>query len=241
MPAPASFSLRRFATRDALLDLLCAELGAVLTAAVEARGRGAFAVPGGSTPIPLFERLAKSPLPWGSIGVTLTDERWVAPLDPASNEGLLRRTLARERAAAVTIAGLHTADPDPEAAIGVASTQLRALCPPLDAIVLGAGEDGHVASLFPGAREPASTLDPRAAARYVAVSPPDSAVAPGNRRLSMTVAALVDTRRLILLATGGAKQRLIEQVAAGDPAAAGWPLTVVLTQTVRPAEVWWAP
>jgi 6-phosphogluconolactonase len=241
MQAPVSFSLRRFASRDALLDLLCADLGAVLSAAVETRGRAALAVPGGSTPIPLFERLARAPLPWDAMAVTLTDERWVAPEDPASNEGLLRRTLARERAAAVTIAGLYTADADPAAALDAATAQLRALHPPLDAIVLGAGEDGHVASLFPGGRESASALEPGARARYVAVSPPDSAVAPGNRRLSMTVAALVDTRRLVLLATGGAKQRLIEQVAAGDPAAAGWPLTVVLTQTVRPAEVWWAP
>jgi len=241
MSAATTFSMRSFPARDDLLDVLCAELVQLLGRAVDSRGRASLAVAGGSTPIPLFERLARRALPWHSVSVTLTDERWVPSDDPASNEGLLRNTLARECAAAVGIVGLRTIDADPEAAIGPATERLAQLHPPLDAIVLGAGEDGHIASLFPGAVDTALALDPRASARYVAVSPPSSAVAPGNRRLSMTLSALVDCERLLLLVTGAEKKSLIDRVAAGDAETRAWPLAAVLRQAVKPVEVWWAP
>jgi 6-phosphogluconolactonase len=241
MPDTLTFPTRDFPDKNSLYTALAAELASLLAQSVTAHGRAAFAVPGGSTPAPLFERLAGSPLPWTSISVTLTDERWVAVDDPASNEGQLRRLLARESAAGVNIVGLHTADADPAAALATCSLRLAGLERPLAAVVLGFGEDGHVASLFPGMAGAQAALDVHGAARYLAVSPPSSAVAPGNRRLSMTLAALLDTRRLILLATGASKKSVIDRAAGAERDAAAWPLTAVLRQTVARPEVWWSP
>ncbi len=237
----ATFEPRWFADRNQLYDTLCSELESLLGLAVAARSRASLAVAGGTTPIPLFERLAQRPLPWQSITVTLTDERWVKTDDPSSNEGLVRRCLAHDRAAAVNVVGLYTGDPDPAEAIAECSARLARISQPLEAVVLGTGEDGHVASLFPGAVETGDALAVGSRARYVAVSPPASAVAPGNRRLSMTVGALVDTRRLMVLATGATKRALIERVRAGAPESADWPLAKILRQDVVPAEIWWAP
>jgi 6-phosphogluconolactonase len=137
--------------------------------------------------------------------------------------------------------GLRTEDADPAAAVESCTRRLAGLERPLAAVVLGFGEDGHVASLFPGMADAAAALDVHGAARYLAVSPPSSAVAPGNRRLSMTLAALLDTRRLLLLATGASKKDVIDRAAAAAPDAAAWPLSAVLRQSVTAPEVWWSP
>jgi 6-phosphogluconolactonase len=230
---------RNFTSRAELYDTLGNEIATLVTGAVAARGRATLAVPGGSTPIPLFDRLATQTLPWQAVSVTLTDERWVPPGDGASNEGLLRRRLAREHAAAVTIVGLWTGAVDPAAAVPECARRLAALGAPLDAVILGCGEDGHVASLFPGIAPP-SALDPLGSQRCLAVTPPGSAVAPGARRLSLTLAALLDTRRLILLVTGAAKRAVIDREIAASPDAPASPLAAVLRQRQVTPEVWWS-
>ena len=237
----ATASVRGFATRAQLYDALSGEIGALIGAAVAARGRATLAVPGGSTPQPLFERLRDLELPWSAVWVTLTDERWIDPREASSNERQLREQLIRGRASRASVVGLKTDDEDPTEALATCAARLERLGGPLDAVVLGMGEDGHVASLFPGAVDPAVALDPRAPARCVAVTPPATAVAPANRRLSLTLAALVDTRRLFLIATGEAKRGLIDRALAHDPTIADRPVAAVLSQSVTRVDVWWAP
>ena len=93
--------------------------------------------------------LALEPLDWRRVRVTLTDERWVDPGSPDSNEKLVRGRLLQNRAAEASFHPLHGRSPDIETAARRASALLRGW-PPFDVVMLGMGDDGHVASLFPG-------------------------------------------------------------------------------------------
>ena len=124
--------------RGALARLLAGEIAAVLEAAIRGTGRAALAVPGGTTPAAFLSALGGHALDWAVVAVTLTDERCVPADHPRSNRRLLDETLFAGPARAARFVALN----DEQA--------LSALLP-LDACVLGMGEDLHIASLFPGA------------------------------------------------------------------------------------------
>jgi 6-phosphogluconolactonase len=87
-------NLEAFATRDALMDGVAGALADAVNEALVARSAACVALSGGSTPAPAYERLATRACGWGKVTFVLVDERFVPPGDPASNEGLCRRTLA---------------------------------------------------------------------------------------------------------------------------------------------------
>lgn len=89
--------IEAFATREALYDAAASVVASALTDAVAKRGQAGFAATGGSTPAPVYDRLATMTVPWDKVTVTLTDERFVPPSDPSSNEGLVRRHLLQGR------------------------------------------------------------------------------------------------------------------------------------------------
>ena len=178
---------------------------AVLTAlgeAIAARGRASVAVPGGSTPGPIFDRLAEAELDWAKVSVTLVDERKVDPSSPDSNERLVRERLLKGKAAAARFVPLT---PEGIAAIGL----------PLDLAVLGMGEDGHIASIFPGS--PAQTAALEGDGPLVEV-PAGEGRAPPQPRVSMALKVINAARRRLLLLPGQAKFDVYERaVRSGDP------------------------
>src|ERR1017187_8534606 len=112
MPGTANFDTRehRFANVAALTEALALEITGTLQDGLAA-GRGAsLAVPGGRTPIALFEKLARAELDWDDVWVTLTDERWVDATSPSSNEKLVRDHLLREAAAEAHRSEEHTSE-----------------------------------------------------------------------------------------------------------------------------------
>ncbi len=211
---------------DALAERLRARLGEA--------PRASLAVCGGTTPGPAFDRLGGRDLGWDRIDVTLTDERFVAPSSPDSNERLVRRRLLKGPAAAARFTPLWAEAPTPEAAAVEAEAQLAPLLP-FDCILLGMGEDGHVASLFPGSPALAEGLDPESARLCVGV--PSGVPAPPQPRISLTLRALLDAGLILILITGEAKRRTLEAVAAG----ADLPVAAVLGQTRTPVRVLWSP
>ena len=231
-------NLTPFASAQAAGVALAAEVAESLREGLAARGAGSLALPGGRTPMPLFHALRGYALDWSRVAVTLTDERWVPETDPASNGALLRRELLEERAAAARFVPLYQADAGSasQAAPVISTMVQQAMALPFDAVVLGMGEDGHFASLFPGNAGLAEALDPRAAPGCVAMQAP----AEPRQRLSLNVAALMQTRRLFLLVTGEAKRAVLAQ--ASDPASRGdWPIGALLDVRNPPLEVYWAP
>lgn len=228
--------LARFGSAGEAAVALAGELARCLDDSLAANGRASLAVPGGRTPVPLFEALRRSALDWRRVTVTLTDERWVAPTHPGSNEAMVRGALLQDRAALARWTALYDGSADAATAAAAASQRLREQAFPFDAVVLGMGEDGHFASLFPGNAGLAEALDMQAAPGCVATQAP---VQP-RQRLSLNLAALAATRRLFLLVSGHPKRRLLEE-AIDDPAGERWPIGAVLALTDPQVEVYWSP
>src|ERR1700720_1453695 len=151
----------------------------------------------------MFELLRAEELDWSSVCVALADERWVDPPDPASNEKLVRDVLLKGPAAAAGFFGLKNGAPTPDMGAVSAWETFARVPRPFDAVVLGMGDDGHTASLFPGSPNLPSALNAAAVPGCVGMRAP---VAP-QPRLSLNLSALLDARRIVILITGEAKWR----------------------------------
>lgn len=109
-----------------------------------------FAVPGGTTPGPIFDSLCAVNLDWSRVRVMLTDERWVSETSARSNTRLLRERLLVNKAAAATYVPLYADAETPEEKLPELSKALTPLLP-ISVMLLGMGADMHTASIFPGA------------------------------------------------------------------------------------------
>lgn len=160
-------------------------------------------VPGGNTPRYYLPALEKCKLPWDRITVTLSDERWVNVNDEQSNEHLVKQHLMNHLPANTRFVGLKTHHDNPFDAIDEIHQRLNRLPLPLSLAVLGLGEDGHIASLFPG-------MNPDLLSRHhcVAAAPP---LAP-SPRISLSLAILADSEHVALVVVGKAKRRLLDQL-----------------------------
>ena len=183
-------------------------------AAVKARGACSVALAGGSTPRATYEVLATSALaaalPWGAISWYFGDERAVPPDHPESNYRAARETLFADRPE--LLARVHRMPADATDLEAAAREYGAALPDPLDLVLLGIGEDGHTASLFPGL----PALSERAA-RVVVVTGPK----PPNPRLSITAPVIQQARELLVLASGAGKADAVAKALEGplDPTA----------------------
>lgn len=200
--------------RGQMAAAICEHLATALAEAIARDGTASLVVPGGTTPVSIFDRLSATELPWENVNVLPCDERWVAVDHPDSNEGLVRRHLLRDRAVAARIFALYRPVPTPGDARRDVARALQAVKRPFDAVFLGMGEDGHIASLFPGRPETAPAL----ALDRPGDLPQDLMVlalpAKGHPRIGLTLQALTDARRLILAVAGPAKRAVLEDAIA---------------------------
>jgi 6-phosphogluconolactonase len=238
MPSPTSNSLRelRFADATAQTAALAADVIARLGAGLAAGREVSLAVPGGRSPVALFERLAQAPLAWQRVWVTLGDERWVDAGDAASNERLVREHLLRNAAGAARFVGLKNDARDPRSGAQASWSALGPVPRPFELVVLGMGEDGHFASLFPESPGSAVALDatqPPACVAMVAPVPP-------RPRLSLNLAALLNARAVALLISGAAKWSVYER-ARQPGAVTELPVRALLQQQRVPVTVYWSP
>ncbi len=143
-------NLNIYPDREALVLALVSQLVSELTEALHHQERAAIAVPGGSTPGPVFDALSAVHLDWARVDVVLTDERWVPESAPRSNARMVRARLLTDQAAAATLVPLYADTGTPEGGLARLSKGVRKILP-LTWALLGMGADMHVASLFPGA------------------------------------------------------------------------------------------
>ncbi|REC56648.1 6-phosphogluconolactonase [Rhodosalinus sediminis] len=218
-----------YADRELMAIDLANKLAGALRAALARSERVLFAVPGGSTPGPVFDALCAARIDWASVDVLLTDERWVRPDHPRSNTRLVRERLLVERAAAATLLPMYQPTDTPEEAVARVT---EAIAPhlPISVLLLGMGDDGHVASLFPGTEGLAAALA-EDAAPVMALRPPEAE----EPRLTLTRPVLDGALSKHLAIVGETKRAVLERAQRRSEAEA--PVRAVLGGLT----VHWAP
>ena len=129
---------------------LANQLAGNLENALLTHERVSFAVPGGTTPGPVYDTLCAVDLGWDRIDVMLTDERWVPETSKRSNTRLLRERLLIDKAAAATLIPLYVEAPKPEDKLPALAAVFESILP-ISVMLLGMGSDMHTASIFPQA------------------------------------------------------------------------------------------
>lgn len=200
-----------------------------LNRAIVEQGHAVLAVSGGRSPVPLFHALREADIDWSRATITLVDERFVPADHPDSNEQLVREHLLAGRAAAARFVGLVS---DPHS-LAASVEHANKAAQRVTIAVLGMGEDGHTASLFPNAAELAAGLDRSNNASYLSVTPP----AAPHQRISLTLAALLKAHRLILAIAGDSKRKVYEQ--ASQAISDTLPISHLIHQTKVPLDVYW--
>jgi 6-phosphogluconolactonase len=227
---------RRYADAETLAQELAAQIAGSLTAAIAARGLASLVVSGGRSPVRLFEILRNQNLDWARVCIALADERWVDQQNPASNERLVRDILLKDQAASARFLGLKNAAPIPDLGAVSAWETFARVPRPFDVVVLGMGDDGHTASLFPGSPNLPSALNQSAAAGCVGMWSPEAP----HPRLSLNLTALLDSRRVVVLLAGESKWRTFAAACAPGPVPE-MPIRAVLRQSRTPVDVMWSP
>lgn len=184
---------------------------------VATKGWAALALSGGSTPAPLYRLLAERDQaelwPWERVRLFWGDERCVPPDDPQSNYNMARRTLLDHLPRRPEVFRMRGEDEPHGAAEAYAALLKRHAPGGLDMLLLGMGEDGHTASLFPGSAAASETVRSVVAAHIPKV----------GWRLTLTPAAMRATRRVLLLVTGAGKAEVLAEVLTGPLAPVRYP------------------
>ncbi|WP_408635798.1 6-phosphogluconolactonase [Paraneptunicella aestuarii] len=206
----------------------------ILQEAISQEGRASLLVSGGRTPMPLFKQLSETSIDWSKVDVSLVDERWVDETDESSNTKMVRENLLQSHAAKANFVGLKSAESNAEDAVATCTENLVNIKQPFDVLILGMGEDGHTASLFPCSQQIKAGLDLNTDACYIAVQP---TTAP-HQRMSLTLKSILNSKHIFLHLTGDGKKAVIEQALAGDD-----PLEMPIRAVLQHADVelMWAP
>ena len=226
--------IETFPTASDLADVAARDIAGLLAAAIDARGRGVLVATGGRSPGAVYDRLRLASLDWNRIAVTLSDERLVPPASPDSNAQLARRRLLSGPAAKANFTPLWSPSGSPPAAARAAEPLVRRLMP-FDVVMLGMGEDGHIASLIPGSHILSEAMD--LASDRVVMGVPAGVGSPPLPRVTLTLPALLQSNAIFLLIAGDAKREVVERALAG----ADLPVRGVLAQGKVPVRILWAP
>jgi 6-phosphogluconolactonase len=228
--------LRRYPDRAALSEALAARIVGALEDGMRGGGSASLVVSGGRSPAALFDMLSSAALDWRRVWIALADERWVDTTSSDSNEHLVREHLLRNAAAKANFVGMKTDAAQPAEAAGSSWSAIAPLPRPFDYVLLGMGDDGHTASLFPQSPGLASAIDPLQPPGCVAMIAP---VAP-QARMSLNLSALLNARRIELLIIGDGKLAVYERAGESGPVA-DMPVRALLRQQRVPVSVCWAP
>ncbi|MBW4516913.1 MAG: 6-phosphogluconolactonase [Timaviella obliquedivisa GSE-PSE-MK23-08B] len=225
-------SLEILPSTDALIERSLQLVLKKMMAAVKERGICTIALSGGSTPKPLYEAIATQDLPWDKIHVFWGDERYVPPAHPDSNEGMARSAwLSKVPIPEGNIHPMPTDEPEPAMAAQKHEIQLyeffntsSEIFPVFDIVLLGMGDDGHTASLFP--HTPALKVSDR----LIAVGNKD-----GQPRLTFTVPLINHARCVFFVVAGASKQPALTQIFAETGDDLAYP-----SRLIQPAgELYW--
>jgi 6-phosphogluconolactonase len=220
--------LYSFSDAQLLNTDLANQIKNILCEAITLRDHAYLVVSGGKTPVELFKILAQTPLPWDKVTVTLADERCVSADDVDSNERLVKDFLLQHHAEKAHFISLHDEHLD------TVESNIASL-PTFDAVILGMGEDGHTASLFPCSDELASALNDEAKA-LLYVQPKTAR----HKRITLSKPRLINSRIIFIHLIGQKKRSILSQaLAQHDPGI--MPVSAFLNNTNANVQVMYAP
>ena len=199
-------------------------------------GSAGLRLSGGTTPAEVYAELAQQALDWSAVTISLVDERYLPPHEPASNAFLIQqhllRSLAQVHFAPLVRPGLTLA-----ACVAAANEDARR-APQRTVTVLGMGEDGHTASLFPGAVDLATVL--KSPTVYAAL---DATGCPGanqwSQRITLTPAGIALANHRFLLIRGQRKRDVLEAALASADAQR-YPIRVAIDHPGERLHVFWS-
>jgi 6-phosphogluconolactonase len=221
---------------EEMADAVAGDVGFIVESAIDARGTSLIAVPGGSTGPAIFPKLVAQKLPWKKVTIVPTDDRLVAMEDERSNVRGIAKAFLPSGARVIPIAAEIA---DYRLAGNSADARLQDVSWPPDLVWLGMGKDGHTASIFPGP-DLQGALDAPKARRAMGVMPdplpPEAPVA----RVTLTRAAILSARTVMITITGQEKRDLLEQAIA-DGQSSKLPIGRVLAEAEQPIDIHWCP
>jgi 6-phosphogluconolactonase len=231
----AKVEWREEASADAVASRLATDIAGLLHAALANTGEALLAVSGGATPVRFFDKLSREDLDWEKVTIILADERCVPIESSRSNARLVALNLLQNKAAKARFEGLYEPAGTAEEVASLADERMRALPFPPDAIVLGMGTDGHVASLFPDWDRLEYGLNPATSDFVLPVHAP-SAVEP---RLTLPLARIAETPFIALLMEGEEKKQVLREILDGKRGAIV-PVWEVIKNAQSPVRIYWS-
>jgi 6-phosphogluconolactonase len=214
-------------TLDALVKRAEAWCLETIQSSLSVQGRCTIAVSGGSTPKPLYQRLAQQDLPWDKIHIFWGDERYVPPSHPESNEGMVRQAWLDQ--VAIPPENIHpmpTGARDPSLDAAHYAQHLNTFFglnpgawPALDIVLLGMGDDGHTASLFPNTAV-LQECDRSVGVGYRGTDP----------RITLTFPTLNAAKNILFLVAGTNKHSVLETIFAEETGTVAYPAALIKPQ-----------
>ena len=227
--------LNEFSSREQLDQALAEKVSQLLQSAIAFKGKASIAVSGGSTPKGFFNALSQKELDWKKVTITLADERWVDINSNDSNTRLVHENLLRNNAAAAKFFHLKQGEILCDETLSDLNLAAKNSLLPLDVLILGMGEDGHTASLFPCSDQIEEGLALTNENSLMKVEPK---TAP-HQRISFTFSALKQSKNTFLHLCGDSKKQVLEQ-ALSDSAIAVMPIRAFLHDQDIDTQVYWS-
>jgi 6-phosphogluconolactonase len=222
----------------AALATFCAQaLREATGTALRERGQARLALAGGRTPLPAYRQWAAGMTVDARVAIAPSDERWVPADHPHNNLSQLQACFTGD--AQPRWLPLVPTQPGTGPDLAQARQSLSEVGGPWDLVLLGMGEDGHFASLFPGDPGLAAGLDPSAAADAVIGRPDPLPPEAPHPRISLNLASLLHSRRLLLVVSGARKHELLARVQQ-QPDPSRWPVSALLHSGAT-VEIHWSP
>lgn len=198
--------INNFKSTNELDKQLCDKIVNLLKNSIKKKGIASLIVSGGSTPRDLFKLLSKEKLDWKKVYITLADERLVDVKHEDSNENMLRKMLLQNEAKKAIFIGLKQIEEDSKKAEKSCDAALKKFPFPATVCVLGMGEDGHTASLFPNSKELAAIVYEKQLT--CKVCEPRFSL---HKRITLTPEILGCSENLFLHIIGEKKQKVLKE------------------------------
>lgn len=227
--------LNEFKNKEELDLNLAKNVAAQLQQAIDLKGKASIAFSGGSTPKGFFKALSTIDIDWEKVTLTLADDRWLEESHENSNAKLIKENLMVNLAAKASFFSLtQQSDLTTDYLTTLTETANESILP-LDVVILGMGEDGHTASIFPCSEQVEQGLDAQLPPMLMKTVP---TTAPYNR-ITFNFPALINTTNLYLHIVGDSKINVLNKALA-DTNTLEMPIRAFLQNDQKLCNVYWA-